>query len=156
MKTLTAILVLCFASLAGAQITTVYTIPAGDECPNVEGCYYHNLTSTAADGTTLWGLFMAGMPQTQFDYQAFEGQNPGYKALYCNGTQVWTSATIDETHGFWTMDCQANSDSTSADPPATLHAEITAHKISFVQPCGRWLCHITQWIVDEGTLAITQ
>jgi hypothetical protein len=126
---------------------------------NIEGCYYHNLTATAPDGSTLWGIFQAGGYWTQFGYQAFEGQNPGYKGLYCNGTEVWTTAAMDNGDTFYTMDCQASSDGTSSDPPAKLHAEIEGHSFVITYVCGvkvRTICHQTKWYVDAGTLAITE
>ena len=54
-----------------------------------------------------------------FTDEAFAGQNPGYKAQYCNGTEVWTVATIDSTHNDYRMDCNASADQTSQDGPDT-------------------------------------
>ena len=125
MRTLAAVTVLlALCGIAAAQTTTTYTMPDGIICQTVEGCYYHNLTATAPDDSMLWGLFEAGGYWTQFDYQAFQGQNPGYKALYCNGTAVWTTATMDNGDTQYVMDCQGTPDGTSSDPPAKLHAEI--------------------------------
>ena len=61
MRTLAAVTVLlALCGIAAAQTTTSYTIPVGTMCTgNIEGCYYHNLTATAPDGSTLWGIFDA-------------------------------------------------------------------------------------------------
>jgi hypothetical protein len=152
------LLSLTFCGIAAAQTTTTYIMPAGNNCPSIEGCYYHNLTAKAADGSTVWGFFEAGGYWTQFQYQAFEGQNPGYKALFCNGTATWTTAAMDSGNTLYTMDCQASPDRTSGDPPAKIHAEIEAHSYVFTYVCGvkvRTKCHQTRWAVDAGTLAIT-
>src|SRR5215467_8740664 len=92
------LLTLALYGITAAQTTTTYTVPGGHNaegnpvtvCRGIESCSFHNLTATAVDGSTLWGLFGAGGYWTQFDYQAFQGQNPGYKAQYCNGTESWT------------------------------------------------------------------
>jgi len=160
MRTLAAFTVLlALSGIAAAQTTTTYTMPDGLICQTVEGCYYHNLTASAPDGSTLWGLFEAGGYWTQFDYQAFQGQNPGYKALYCNGTAVWATATMDNGGTQYVMDCQATPDGTSSDPQAKVHAEIEAHSFVVTYVCGvkvRTICHQTKWAVDAGTLAITR
>lgn len=120
-------LALLLAGLLAVQTTTTYTIPAGTTCNSrIESCSYQNLTATAPDGSALWGLFGAGGYYTQFDYQAYKGQNPGYKAQYCNGTRVWTVASIDSTHNEYTMDCNASGN----DGLAQIHVVIDAH--SFV------------------------
>ena len=58
----------------------------------------------------LYGRFEAGGNWTQFQYEAFQGQNPGYTALFSNGTAVSTVATIDGTDSEYTMDCTASPD----------------------------------------------
>jgi len=147
-----------FVLLAKAQTTgPTYVITPGTICNSgIEGCYYENLMSTLTDGSAAYGRFEAGGYWTQFQYEASKGQNPGYKAQYCNGTGVWNVTMADPTHGKWTMDCNASPDQTSSDGPVEIHADITAHKISFTEPCGRWLCHISEWIVDEGSVTLTQ
>ena len=145
---------------AAAQTTTTYAIPAGTVCTSsIQNCGYHNLTATSPNGSTLWGLFGAGGYWTQFDYQAFQGQDPGYKAQYCNGTAVWTTANMDNGGTLYTMDCQASPDGTSSDPPAKLHAEVEAYSFVVSYVCGvkvHTICHKTEWSVDAGSLAITQ
>lgn len=72
-------LALLLAGLLAGQTTTTYTISAGTTCNSrIESCSYQNLTATTPDGSALWGLFGAGRYYTQFDYQAYKGQNPGY------------------------------------------------------------------------------
>jgi hypothetical protein len=58
----------------------------------------------------LYGRFGAGGNWTQFQYEAFQEQNPGYEALFSNGTTVWTAATIDGTDSEYSMDCTASQD----------------------------------------------
>ena len=140
---------------ATAQTTTTYLFPSGTVCTNIEGCYYENLTAPGP----LYGRFEAGGYWTQFQYEAYLGQNPGYKAQYCNGTAVWTSALMDNGHTFYTMDCNASADGTSSDPPAKIHVEIEAHSYVETYVCGvrvRTICRQTRWTVDSGDLAITQ
>lgn len=155
---LATLLLLAPAFSAKAQ-TTTYTIPTGTVCSSsVEGCYYENLTSTQADGTVLYGRFEAGGYWTQFQYEAFAGQNPGYKAQYCNGTEVWTAATLDSTHNEYTMDCNASADQTSQDGPVQIHVVIDAHSFVATYTCGvrvRYVCHATRWMVDDGLMTIS-
>ena len=82
------------ALVSGAKAqTTGHAIPVCTVCSSaVEGCYYEHLASTQPDGTVLSGRFEAGSNWTQFQYEAFQAQNPGYKALFWNGTAVWTLA----------------------------------------------------------------
>jgi hypothetical protein len=87
-----------FVLLAKAQTTgPIYVLPAGTICNSgIEGCYYENLMSTLADGSVVYGRFEAGGYWTQFQYEASKGQNPGYKAQYCNGIALLTE------NGPWT------------------------------------------------------
>jgi hypothetical protein len=144
-----AMLLLTLAGIAGAQ---TYTIPAGETCTTIEGCSYRNLTATASDGSTLWGLFEAGGYWTQFQYQAFEGQNPGYAAVYCNGTAAWTTAAMDNGDTLYQMHCRATGQ------PA-LEASIEAHShvesyVCYSPKGGSHICTRTVWAVDAGTLTI--
>jgi hypothetical protein len=154
-KILLLLVTLC--GIAAAQIT--YTIPVGTTCHNIEGCTYHNLIATAPHGSLLYGFFEAGGYWTQFQYQNSPTQNPGYKAVYCNGTAAWTTATMDSNGDtFYVMDCQANADGTSNDPPTVIHVEIAAHSFTLKEPCGakggRHICTVTEWYVDDGTVTI--
>ena len=138
-----------------AQTTTNYVLPTGTLCNSgVENCYYQ-----IANGSQS-GVFEAGGYWTQFDYQSYPGQNPGYNADYCQGTAVWTVAytpDLGPTANFYTMDCQAHD---SHGVPSTLHAEIHAHSYVATYPCGsrvRTTCHQTRWAIDDGSfLAITK
>ena len=87
------------AAFAGAGVLEQRRKPQATPSPvctvcssAVEGCYYEHLASTQPDGTVLSGRFEAGSNWTQFQYEAFQAQNPGYKALFWNGTAVWTLA----------------------------------------------------------------
>ena len=142
------------ATVAMAQTTTTYTVPAGMVCASgVENCYYE-----IANGAQS-GVFEAGGYWTQFDYRAYPGQNPGYNADYCNGTAVWTVANTPDlgpTAYFYTMDCQAT-DLNRA--PSKLHVEINAHSFVATYACGtkvRTICHQTRWQLDSGFIAITK
>ena len=91
----------------------------------------------------LYGRFEGGGNWTEFQYEAFQAQNPGYKALFSNGTAVWTVATIDGTDSEYTMDCTASPGGTSTDGYARLHVVINAlcgqaHKTSSVASAVLW------------------
>jgi hypothetical protein len=152
---LATLLLLARAFSAKAQ-TTTYTIPTGKVCSSsVEGCNYENLTSTQADGTVLYGRFEAGGYWTQFQYEAFAGQNPGYKAQYCNSTEVSTQPPLTAPT---TMDCNASADQTSQDGPVQIHVVIDAHFFVATYTCGvrvRYVCHATRWMVDDGLMTIS-
>jgi hypothetical protein len=68
--------------LSGAKAqTTSHAIPVGTVCSSsIEGCDYEHLASTQPD--VLYGRFEAFGNWTQFQYEAFQEQNPGYKALF--------------------------------------------------------------------------
>jgi hypothetical protein len=145
-----AIPMFALAGIAAAQ--TVYAIPAGATCSNLEGCYYENLTATAPDGSTLWGRFEAGGYWTQFQYEAYQGQNPGYAADYCSGTAVWSTAAMDTGDTLYTMHCQ------SGNQPA-VNVSIQAHSyveryVCYSPKGGSHICTKTVWAVDEGTVTI--
>ena len=138
-----------------AQTTTNYVLSTGTLCNSgVENCYYQ-----IANGSQS-GVFEAGGYWTQFDYQSYPGQNPGYNADYCQGTAVWTVADTPDlgpTSKFYTMDCHAHD---LHGVPSTLHAEIHAHSYLATYTCGsrvRTICHQTRWAIDAGSfLAITK
>jgi hypothetical protein len=154
-------LVLTIAGAAAGQTTTTYTVPSGTDCGgSINGCTLHNLTATAPDGTTLYGWFAGGTYWTQFDYQAFPGQNPAYKATYCPGTGTYVeSATPDlgPTAAFFTLDCQGTPDGTSSDGPVNIHVELQAHSyvVTYVRGIRvRTFCHQTHWAIDDGTVSL--
>ena len=154
--------VLMITGTAAGQTTTTYTVPSGTDCVgSINGCTLHNLTATAPDGATLYGWFAGGTYWTQFDYQAFLGQNPAYKATYCAGTGTYVeSATPDlgPTAALWTLDCQGTPDGTSSDGPVNIHVELQAHSYVATYVCGgrvRTICHQTRWAIDDGTVSLT-
>jgi hypothetical protein len=143
------------ATFAIALTTTTYTLPTRMVCTSgVENCYYE-----IADGSQS-GLFETGGYWTQFDYRAYPGQNPGYNADYCQGTELWTVAdtpAMGATAKFYTMDCHAHD---LNGVPSIIHAEIHAHSFVATYPCGgrvRTICHQTRWMIDDGSfLEITK
>src|SRR5438552_13291096 len=117
MLNLTALVV----PFALAQTTTNYVLPTGTLCNSgVENCYYQ-----IANGGQS-GLFETGGYWTQFDYQAYPGQNPGYNADYCQGTAVWTVAytpDLGPTANFTPMICKRKN---SIGVPPTLTPRFNA------------------------------